>query len=218
MEDDIRWPKKGDSPFISRGDTYTSPTWCSLNWLSDFNLDDSYYAHVFKKAADKIIAELERGEDVEQADPMFIPIAFLYRHCLELKMKMVIRKGLALDIINMTDDDINELLGSHNLHKIWNTFKSIVTTYWPDGNTDELKATEKIILDFHKIDKTGQHLRYSKDKNGNKTSTSLPESVELTSLRDTFEGVYNLLDGCETEFVHTLQIRDDLEAHYRNYY
>jgi|WetSurMetagenome_2_1015567.scaffolds.fasta_scaffold00264_6 hypothetical protein len=214
MENDIRWPKKGDNPFSSKHAQYRSPTWCSLNWLSNFNLDDSYYADAFKKAADKIISELERGENYEHADPMFIPIAYLYRHSLELKIKSVIRKGIDLKIVSLERDKITELLESHSLHKIWNTFKTIVMTHWPEGNMDELNATENVIIDFHNVDKSGQHLRYSKDKKGNKTSTTLPDSVELTNLKDTFDGVYNLLDGCDMEFNHCIDMRNEMYSEY----
>jgi|GEM_PF-783564 hypothetical protein len=218
MENDIRWPKKGDNPFSSGNSSYRSPTWCSLNWLASFNLDDSYYANAFKKAADKIISEMEKGKDYEHPDPMFIPIAFLYRHCLELKMKNVIRKGIDLAFITLDDEKFNDLMESHNLHKIWNVFRNIVMVRWPEGNPNELNATERVILSFHNIDKTGQHLRYSRDKKGNKTSSSLPDSVELTNLKDTFEGVFNLLDGREMEFDHCIEMRDEMNAEYRRNY
>ena len=108
-------------------------------------------------------------------------------------------------------------MNNHNLHQLWNICKKMIVARWPDGDTDALCATEKVILDFHKIDKRGQNLRYSRDTNGNQTSRSFPDSVELKNLRDTVDGVYHLLEGCEMDFEYTIEIRDEMENEYRKY-
>lgn len=200
----LHWPKKGDNPFSGKNGDYRSPTWCLFPWPPNLDLDDTYYANAFKKAGDKIISELERGESIEHADPMFIPVAYLYRHCLELKMKAVIKKGLKLNILPGDEEKIKASLIGHNLHKIWNQFKLIVMAYWPGADTTDLNAAESIVLRFHAIDASGQSLRYAESTDGSNSAEKMPESIELTALRDTFDGVFNLLDGCDMESDHRL--------------
>jgi len=217
MENKYRWPKKGDNPFSAKNSGSISSTWCSLSWLVNFHLDDVIYSDAFKKGSDKIIEELSRGGNSEHPDRMFLPITYLYRHCLELKMKSVIRKGLELDLISMKDDKITEVMEMHNLHKIWNVLKEMIVARWPNGDTEALCATEKVILDFHEVDSTGQNLRYSNDKQGNQTSNSFPEAVELGNLKNAVDGVSHLLDGCYDDFFHTIEIKNEIENEYRGY-
>lgn len=192
----VRWPKVGDKPFKGTG-SMTSSTGCSLSWMSNWRINDSLYAEAFKEAGDKIINELEREENAKHPDMYFFPIAYLYRHCLELQMKNIIRLGIRLKLIRH-DKNLSDILAGHNLHHLWNKAESVIIKYWPNGNEKYFKAAERIILDFHGIDKTGQCLRYSEDKSGNKTVNQMPSSVQLLHLKDVFEAIYNFFDGCET--------------------
>ena len=205
----IRWPSRGDNPFPVNAKSPNSPTWCSLDWMANFRIDDSSYAEAFKGAGDKIIGELARGEDTAHPDIYFFPIVFLYRHCLELKMKSIIRLGVNLKFISQ-DENLLKVLGSHNLHSMWNKVKEAITKYWPDGPEDELQSAERIILDFHRIDNTGQNLRYSENKEGAKTIKQMPPSVQLLNLKDVFEKIYNFFDGCEEGFENERQTKNEM--------
>lgn len=213
--DPLKWPTKGNNLFPNEKANIESPTWCALNWISDFASDESFYAAAFKKAGDKIIAELKRGEDPEHPDPMFIPTAFLYRHSLELKLKSVVRKGLDLEIVSLAETETKNILGGHNLDVLWRQFKAIAVAHQPNAGTKDLAAAEKIAQDFHALDISGQHLRYPHDKKGNRTSATFPDSLELTDFKDKFEGTYNFLDCCEMEFSHCLEIKSEIESEHR---
>ncbi len=213
---EIRWPSKGDNPFPSKSENPNSKTWCSLDWMANFNIDDSSYAEAFKSAGDKIISELARGEDVIHPDMYFFPIVYLYRHCLELKMKEIIRLGAVLELISQSKK-MQEVLDSHNLHALWNKVKATITKYWPNGPKDELLSAEKIILDFHKVDEDGQTVRYSRDKKGNRTIDQMPSSVQLLNLKDVFEAIYNFLDGCEEGLEDGRQTRNEMMQDFGGY-
>ena len=213
----IRWPKMGDRPFKDKSADMTSPTWCSLNWMSNLGVSDSLYAEAFKEAGDKIINELEREEKAKHPDMYFFPIAFLYRHCLELQMKNIIRLGIWLKLIS-DNEELSGILGSHNLHLLWSKAKAVITKYWPDGDEKDIKAAECIILDFHSIDKTGQNLRYSEDKSGNKTVRNMPGSVQLIDLKDVFEAIYNFFNGCEAGLQDGLDTMKSMEQDLGNFY
>ena len=80
----------------------------------------------------------------------------------------------------------------------------------PKGKKKDINAAGRIIQEFHKIDKSGQNLRYSIDKSGNKTLEYLPKYVQLTHLQDVMDAVFNFLDGCETGLSHELEIRNEM--------
>jgi hypothetical protein len=207
--DKIPWPKIGDKPFKSACSDATSSTWCSLDWMSSLGVGDSAYAEAFKEAGDKIVSELEKEKNAKHPDMYFFPIAYLYRHCWELQMKSIIELGAALELIHK-DDYLTNDLKTHNLHCLWNEAKQVFVGYWPEGGREELAAAERIVLDFHKIDQTGQGLRYSRDMSGAKTAKHMPSAVQLLNLRDISEKLYNFFDACETGLYEGLKIREDM--------
>lgn len=211
MIDEIRYPKKGDKPFKQTKEPL-SPTWCSLEWLRMMNIDDSLYASAFKKAADLIIDGLQNKEDdPTHPDMLFMPITYLYRHCLELKMKHIISVGQRLDRFDTSEQDkVIEIMGTHNLHRIWSLARKVITETWSGEPQDELDAVESVIQEFNAVDKSGQNLRYSKNKNGEKTSEDFPSSVQLAHMKTIVDSVYRLLDGCVAELLEELGIKIDM--------
>jgi len=98
MKLEFAWPRKGDHPFIEGNFESQSPTWVDLKWLEGY-LNDSVMADAFRESGDKIIKDLERKENPRHSDVLFMPIAYLYRHSLELQMKQVIRLGIRVGAI-----------------------------------------------------------------------------------------------------------------------
>jgi len=213
MDDEFRWPKKGDNPFLVKAVDPDSPTWASLHWLASLRVDDSFFARAFKEAGDKIVGELTRANTFQHADMFFMPIAYLYRHSLELKMKEIVRRGIGLELIPK-DEKTSEALEDHNLHQLWNFIKKVVEAHWPDGSKNDIDATGRIVQEFHNIDKSGQSLRYSKDLSGRSTLDKLPKSVQLTHVRDVFEAVFNFFDGCEAGLDHAIEMRNEMLDYY----
>lgn len=213
MDDEFRWPKKGDNPFLVKAVEPNSPTWASLHWLASLKVDDSFFAKAFKEAGDKIVRELTRDEDSQHPDMFFMPIAYLYRHSLELKMKEIVRLGIKLELLK-EDKKVPDVLGGHSLHQLWNLVRKIAEAYWPDGSQNDLNAAERIIQELHNIDKSGQSLRYSKDLSGKSTLEKLPDSVQLTHLQDVFQAIFNFLDGCEAGLDHAIEMRNEMLSYY----
>lgn len=217
MDEELRWPKKGDNPFLVKGADPKSPTWTSLRWLTSLDVDDTFFAHAFKEAADKIINELSRGDDPWHPDKFFMPIAYLYRHGLELQLKQLIKMGITLEFIKR-DDNVSAALVDHKLHQLWNIARKIIEYYWPEGPKEDVNAAGRIIQEFHNIDKSGQILRYSEDVSGKKTLGCLPESVQLTHLKDVMDAVFNFLEGCQAGLHHELEMRNEMLSEFSNYY
>ena len=212
-DNNFRWPKKGDNPFLVKAADPNSPTWTSLHWLASWQVDDSFFASAFKDAGDKIVKELDRGEDFQHPDMFFLPVAYLYRHSLELKMKEVIKLGIRLELIEQ-DEKLSSALKDHKLHHLWNYVRKTIEGHWPDSPKEDLNAAGRIVQEFHNIDKSGQGLRYSKNLSGESTLEALPQSVQLTHLQDVFEAIFNFLDGCETGLDDAIDMRNELLNYY----
>ena len=80
---EIRWPKRGDNPFMIKEGDRMSPAWVSLEWLASMGADDTIYSKAFKISADKLVSLLSQESNKIPSDMYFMPITYLYRHSLE---------------------------------------------------------------------------------------------------------------------------------------
>ena len=162
------WPKKGDQAF--------KPPAPSAETLGAFVMpSDGAYVVGFQRAADMIVDSAK--SDVCNSDDLFFPIAYLYRHHLELMLKELVRLGMRIGAIDAPVDlpapsssccghiakAPKDALSEHNLHKLWNEVKKLIKAQWPDSKDGDLKSAESVILEFHKLDRTGQAFRYARD-------------------------------------------------------
>lgn len=194
------WPDRRASLFAMGQPSPSSPTWCSLKWLTTAqSFDDGRLAEQFMRAADAVVEDRKSGRDHGHADALFMPIAYLFRHAIELKLKHLIRSAGSAELIEISDK-IEEKLAGHALHPLWIVARSAIEARWPDEPRLVVNHTEALIQDFHRIDRSGQRLRYTRDLDGASTMKDLPDAVDLEQVREAVQGVFNLLDGCESEF------------------
>jgi hypothetical protein len=207
----FRWPKEGDDPFPENIFTPQSRTWVNLEWRK-WSFNDSSFAQAFKEAGDNIITQLSRKGNRRHPDMLFMPIAYLYRHSLELQLKQIIRLGIDLEVVQ-DNEKLRRALSRHNLHSLWNYVKKAVDGVDPgSSSTKDFSTTESIIQRFHSIDMSGQRLRYSKNLSGGKPSTDLPKFVELKHLKEVYEGLFNLLEGIECYLTEALVTISDMPS------
>lgn len=211
MADELAWPDDRKSIFMLPTSNPHSPTWCSIDWLSSLNgIDECFLSSNFKKAADHVIEHLKTGRAFGHPDGLFMPIAYLYRHSLELQLKYLVRLGLAACLIE-DSVQVQRDLGRHDLYKLWCHARASLEERWPDGDKDIINNTQALINDFQRIDKSGQNLRYTRDSQNRSTASKFPDSIELVEFQSVFEGVHNLLDGCATEFSRIIDYIADVE-------
>lgn len=171
---------------------------------------DRHFAEAFKECADILIDRVNRGEDdvLFYAEFYVVPVAFLYRHSLELMLKAIIRVGVRLDFL-ADDEKLTELLCGHSLHKLWSKAKVAIHRRWPDQPGDELMATERIFQEFHGIDRSSQTFRYSTDKDGNDNLDKLPGVIDMRELKETAGAVFSFLSACEGSLQEALNMKFD---------
>lgn len=185
------WPRQGDKAFAVHG----SPGDPSL--VAAFVLPSTGgYAVGFKDAADKVVEAA--ASDDRNPDLLFFPVAYLYRHSLELSLKDIVRMSARSGAISPSEGDLDKLLGGHDLLCLWRQTRAAIEAVWPDGEKSDTDAVEKIILEFHGLDKSGQAFRYPTDKSGRPHVGSAPKCVSLQNLKRTFDAMDRFLDAAFT--------------------
>lgn len=209
------WPDERWSPFNDGPVDLSSPTWCSLKWFRTSSyLNPGTLAFHFKWSADTIIDHRDcptpSFEYPRHADGLFMPVGYLYRHALELRLKHLVFLACAAEMIEYSRRLERLLRSTHKLDKLWKHAKEAILAAWPDEERGVIENTEALILDLHKIDGTGQNLRYTKDGEENPTHVNYPDAVDLKDFRRAFDGVFNSLEGCGLAFEQMVEWR--LEA------
>jgi hypothetical protein len=185
------WPKKGQKLFAyKKGEKF-------------FHLDSIFWhepqhATAFKLAAEMVLDTLEAS--TLNYDSLYLPVCYLYRHCLELKLKDLIRLGIRYRDIDETT--VQKVLTEHYLAQLWTPTKRFLVGRFPNEDPAPLQAVESVVNDFHQIDRKGEAFRYDLDLEQRRRPTrhegKLPKYFSLSPLRDTMNGVFNFLDICES--------------------
>jgi hypothetical protein len=183
-----RWPKERDrllrrSDDWSRGVTFT---------------DDHLSRHVhlwdgFLSAADGLVELCMQDGYEHECQSVIYPILYNYRQGLELAMKWHIFMYGGRGVQGIIKSNRKE--PTHDLWWLWKRCREIIEQYGsPDKNTDD--AVERIVQDFHELDKTGITFRYGWTNDGK--VPSLPDGViDLENIRDVMKGVASYFDGLD---------------------
>ena len=176
--DEFPWPRPGDILFRSDNDPQ-SDAW--LNWaLTGWDAYASGYLEAANLLSEKV---LETGQ---RTDTLIYPVAFLYRHYLELRLKELITQGRKLLA--------GEPTLTHALDVLWNSVRLILEKVWPNGPTIDLDAVENVILQFHHLDLGSQAFRYPVDSKEDATLSGL-KHVGLRNLREVMRRTAGLLEA-----------------------
>jgi hypothetical protein len=177
--DEFPWPRPGDILFRSDNDPQSD---ACLNWaLTGLGAYASGYLEAANLLSEKA---LETGQ---RTDTLIYPVAFLYRHYLELRLKEIITEGRKLLAVQPT-------LTTHKLDVLWNSVCLILKKVWPNGPTIDLDAVENVILQFHYLDLGSQAFRYPLDSKKRATLSGL-NHFGLRNLRDVMRRTAGLLEA-----------------------
>ena len=205
---EMTWPRKGDKAFVPGADKRWS---VQLDWFEVLD-NDRMIAEGFKDAADRVVASLETGSHTRHPDRSFFPVAYLYRHSIELYLKEIVRLGQSLNL----GDAGKDVMAAHNLHALWGKARQVLETMWPGADPEPLLAAEKVILDFHKIDRSGQELRYARSKEQKPHLEQAPRIIDLVQMKDVMETVLGFLDSCLVGMDVALEQIADARAYERD--
>jgi hypothetical protein len=182
QEDDpskFRWPKNDDQLLRWSDDQSESVTFSECGRSRQTEIWDGYMY------AGEALIDASNSKPY-QRNSLIYPILFCYRHGLELALKWIITQyGGAAGVSAPRLD--------HDLWKLWESCKAV----FEYSNTDvgeDIQAVEKIIKNFHDLDKSGESFRYSANRRGD--LIPLPNGPkDLGNLRGVMKGVANFFDG-----------------------
>lgn len=161
------------------------------DWHNNAKLHFSHgfglFAEGYKKAADILVANIieNNGQDV---DYLIYPIAFSYRHYLELRFKEIIIEG------NLLLGESNAVPIDHKLDKLWDKAKQIIDMVWQHEPraVKEFRDVDHIVSELCKIDRKSYSFRYPIDTVNRKTLTGL-SLINVRHLSEEVEKSYAFL-------------------------
>lgn len=141
-------------------------------------------AEKYKEAADTLAAAAVKGEVI--LDRAILPIAFLYRHVLELLIKDIIFTSRCIE------DEDNDYPQHHNLKDLWAEVMRLLKKHYGKEFPKELDYMQNIIDDFHAHDPWSISFRYPTDKKGNPTQGTFWR-IDINNFCEVMNRVYSLL-------------------------
>jgi hypothetical protein len=201
------WPTKGDKPFISAKDGVR---------FSISSIDCLFPAHAkaYKRAADILLDKCIADGDEPRNDILIFPVLFLYRHYIELNLKMIIDVGIKWDFFRK--EDVEKDRTGHNLAKLWNHAQKLLIDRWPGADQKPLKATETVINEIHQADPNSQVFRYDTNTDGQQhRCKKLPDNISISKLKNTMDGVFNFLETTWSVLEGDLQNVREVQDRYR---
>jgi hypothetical protein len=134
------------------------------------------YALAYKLAGDLLAQRV--GDSPWHSNLLGLPIVFLYRHYLELRLKELLESSATLlDLDEGVPTD-------HYLSDHWHSLRPRLEQVWPDAKHD-LDAVEEKIHEFVEVDASAETFRYPVYKDGRPTLRFKPQSLELNPHIDT---------------------------------
>jgi hypothetical protein len=194
---ELPWPKAGDTLFGPGDDS-----WCDV--CLNFRFDTwNLYARGYRQAAQRLVESVLISDT--SPDTLIYPIAFLYRHHLELRLKIIIAEGQ--ELLNLKSD----FPAHHRLDLLWKTVRQILEEFYANDPKDVLGWVENCLLEFSKLDLQSFAFRYPSDKLGNQTLKGL-ENLNVQQFAKTMEGISNFLEGAGSGISNYLREVRDMRA------
>lgn len=175
----IPWPEAGDQPLKTEA--------VGPGFYRTFVDRWTAYAESYKRVADAAV-RLHLRERRPDATVMY-PVAFMYRHYVELQLKNIIRLGHALhgrhDTVPMT----------HRLDQLWRQARATLREVWPKGDAETLDAAEGCIKDFERMDPNSVAFRYAAGADGREYLEDV-DALDLRHLSKVMNKLGTFFESC----------------------
>lgn len=201
------WPMAGDTAFVG-GVNFDD---IDLGWLR-LSAKDGDLADGFMLIADVAVCALESGV-VRSPERLFFAVAYAYRHSIELSLKTLIRHGRALELIK---EPLDNLLGGHDLGGLWKWARQALERFFEGDDPAPLLATERVVLEFYTIDRSGQEFRYARDKRNRPHLSKAPAHANLAELKRVMAGVGKFLECCSMALSAAVDHNEEMNRAYQD--
>jgi hypothetical protein len=194
MTDEL--PSENDRLFCESDDWWN-------NACLNFTHDGLYlYAYGYKEAADILAASII--ETRRKNDVLVHPIAFCYRHYLELSFKSILIQCHKL--LDMGSEPPQ----GHRINDLWATCVPLIEQISPGECSAELKEITRLVGEFSKTDPFATAFRYPEDLHGN-TSLSGLKLINIRNLAEVMNKIDIIVHGLLSQFSEYLSIKAEIE-------
>lgn len=175
-----------------------------LNACLNFMDDMSYgYIEGYLRAADFLVEHV--AKTARDQDVFVYPIAFMYRHHIELQLKRIIDTGRKL----LTNNDGHPT--HHKLHDLWPLAKGILRQTWPnEPDPSEFKLIDNFVDHFSKVDHDSIAFRYPTQKTGTSSLRGV-RHINLSNLAECVHSFSDFLDGAASGLIDYLNHKRECE-------
>jgi hypothetical protein len=194
---EIRELKDDDRLFVAAEDYRTN---AHLDWYDD--LTDLCISG-YKEAGDALVDLV--ADRSRTANSLIFPVAFLYRHYLELRLKSVLYYSYRL--LGRKYKQERE----HNLSKLWSKVRDILIERWPNDK-GELVAFDNLMDQFEKIDPRSTTFRYPSDFGENNSLKSEYPIINLGNLKEVIGAMAMILDGSAITLSEDQASKNDMQS------
>lgn len=175
-----------------------------------------HVASSYKEAAESLSRTAVEGNAI--LDLVILPIAYLYRPYLELRIKDLI------DIARRAEEEGEGYPKLHDLAKLWAEAMRLIHRHYGDrvGKiAAELQWIDECIHEWNEHDPSSFSFRYPTDKSGNITLSDMTH-INLRNLHETMELVGSALDAISESVHYKLELLCEARMDYfhelRSYY
>ena len=190
------WP---DSPLEFSCDDPSAdighPAYCCLDWMKNYFGTDGVLSVCFAQAADRIIEHRLSKPQSNSDDGLFMPVAYLYRHSIELNIKDLISFFISTGELKESITLWELLQRSHSLSKLWSRIEPLIRRLAHDEQDPAADNVASFLSRLDACDPGGTSMRYSRSHNGAASSDLFPNKVNLVMLRHSVRSVNNFLRG-----------------------
>jgi len=167
------------------------------------------YSDGYLLAADRLV---EGYTESPPEDVLIYPILFLYRHHIELELKMLITRSL--NWLSGLDDaairkKVERLADMHNPKNLWNSFQSTYPSCNAVFDEGTRRAFQTLFFELCDQDPEGQSGRYETDSRGMQTLTKL-HSIDLPTLKSGIHKISQYLSFLGDEIGREVDRREEI--------
>lgn len=193
LEEEPRYPEKGDAFFLENGEAK------EISWVNKSFQEFGNYADSYQTGALNLL-DLALKEDILR-DLHLYPAVFLIRHYLELRLKEL-NQGL-----NFLLKDTKDFPPHHKLMNLYGDFKAAYAKFGQNPTDERFQALDVLISEMSHFDESSMTFRYPVDKGGVKTQKL--EYVNLTNLKETFVRVCFMFDGIASLIADNVEMKEE---------
>jgi hypothetical protein len=149
------------------------------------------YSNAYMEAAERLVQTFHQ----RSYNTITLPIVFLYRHYIELKLKELIDLGNKR-YSKPSTPHLDRILKGHRIDHLWYELKPLLQQAHPVEKNDEIEAVEACIMELSKVDEGSFSFRYPVDKKNNLTLKNNPhlrnlEYIDVDHLAHKMASIYN---------------------------